>query len=115
SRAAPYGNSEMIFVTSSSGQAQAVRLRTKPRLPLASAYLAMLLLFAVSMIWTTFALVTMAQGFLAFFSVEKRAGVNNGVNKSTILQKAQQCRDANQRPPSLSIWPPTRAMLVRNS
>ena len=36
----PYGNSEMIVVASSSGQARAVRLRTKPRLPLANAYLA---------------------------------------------------------------------------
>src|SRR6516162_1278875 len=43
----------MILVASSSGQARAVRLRTKPRLPLANAYLAMLSSFAVSMICTT--------------------------------------------------------------
>jgi hypothetical protein len=43
----------MIFVASSSGQARAVWLRTKPRLPLANAYLAMFSPFAVSMICST--------------------------------------------------------------
>jgi hypothetical protein len=40
------------------------------------------------------ALAPVAQWFLEFFEVrrgsKKRAGVNNGVNKSTMLQKAQQ-------------------------
>ena len=45
-----YGISEIIFVISSIDQARTVRLRTKPKLQLASVYLAMLASFAVSMI-----------------------------------------------------------------